>query len=357
MPPTTTTGRTTTACLVHGKNDLRLEAVTTPERVPGTTAIDVAYGGICGSDLHYAYEGCVGDFSVREPLILGHEVVGRVAEADIDSGLHPGDPVAIHPATPCNQCSECTSGHRNRCADTRYLGSAACLPHVQGGFASRIVVPTEQAHTLPEGLRLDQAVLAEPLSVALHAVARAGDVTDKTVLVNGAGPIGLLVVAALRTTGVGSIVVSDLQARPLELAAGLGATVTERVDAPQDDDDSPEPEIVDVAIEASGTVAGLSAAVRRVRRGGTVVCLGLLPSGDIDFPANLVITRELHLVGTYRFDTEFTDALNFLAAGVDLTSITTHRFGLEHIAQAFTTATDRAKAAKVILDFGGVNPS
>jgi L-idonate 5-dehydrogenase len=339
----------TTACIVHGKDDLRVETKTTPEPGPGQVAIDVAFGGICGSDLHYVHHGHVGDFWIREPMVLGHEVVGRVAGAGDGSPLAAGTPVAVHPATPCNQCPQCRSGRRSVCPHTRYLGSAAHRPHVQGGFATRIVVPADQVHPLPPTLSLERAVLAEPLSVALHAVAQAGDVSGRTVLVTGAGPIGLLVVAALKEAGAARIIVTDLLPHPLDLARSVGATDTELAGA-QGDAAELDPTLVDIAIEASGAAAGLNGCVNRVARGGTVVLLGLLPPGDTPIPGNVVVTRELTLRGTFRFDTEFADAIRLLDQGLDVDAIVTHVFPLKQANEAFTIAADRARASKVLLD-------
>lgn len=340
-----------TACIVHGKGDLRVETTTTPEAGPGQIAIETAFGGICGSDLHYLRHGRVGDFWIREPMVLGHEVVGRVATAAPGSPLTAGAPVAVHPATPCNECAQCRSGRRNICPHTRYLGSAAHRPHVQGGFATRIVVPADQVHALPRSLSLERAVLAEPLSVALHAVAQAGDVTGRTVLVTGAGPIGLLVVAVLRQAGAARIIVTDLLPQPLEIARQVGATDVELAGA-QPDAAELDPAVVDIAVEASGAASGVNACINRVARGGTVVLLGLLPPGDTPIPGNLVVTRELTLRGTFRFDTEFADAIRLLEHGLDVDAIITHVFPLNQAEEAFTVAADRAHASKVLLSFG-----
>jgi L-idonate 5-dehydrogenase len=340
------------ACVVHGAGDLRVDDVVPAEPGPGQVAVDVAFGGICGSDLHYYHEGRVGDFLVSEPMVLGHEVSGRVApagggaEAPHLGTPPPGTPVAIHPATPCDDCRECREGHRNVCAATRYLGSAARVPHVQGGFAQRIVLPAGQVRPLPPGLSLRVAALTEPLSVALNAVRRAGDVRGRRVLVTGAGPIGCLVVAALRQAGAAEIVVSDLVDEALALARRLGATSTVRAGA------TPWPEVVDVAIEASGAPSALADCVRTVRRAGTVVMLGMLPPGDVGFPASVVITREIRLAGAFRFDTEFDDALALLAGGLDVEPVITHTVPLAEARAAFDLAGDRTVASKILLDFG-----
>lgn len=338
------------ACVVHGAGDLRVEDVAPAEPGPGQVAVDVAFGGICGSDLHYYHDGRVGDFLVSEPMVLGHEVAGRVALAGEGAEAPPpGTPVAIHPATPCDGCRECREGHRNVCAGTRYLGSAARVPHVQGGFAQRIVLPAGQVRPLPPGLSLRVAALTEPLSVALNAVRRAGEVRGRRVLVTGAGPIGCLVVAALRHAGAAEIIVSDLVDEALALARRVGATSAVRAGAGGPDHDA-WPEAVDVAIEASGAPAGLADCVRTVRRTGTVVMLGMLPPGDVGFPASIVITREIRLVGSFRFDTEFDDALALLAAGLDVEPVITHTVPLAEARAAFDLAGDRTVASKILLD-------
>ncbi|MEW1724550.1 L-idonate 5-dehydrogenase [Streptomyces sp. NPDC093109] len=336
------------ACVAHGAKDLRVEDRDPGAPAPGQIAVAISYGGVCGSDLHYYHRGAVGDFRIQEPMVLGHEVVGRVSALGTGTdGPAVGTPVAVHPATPCDNCRECAEGRRNICANARYLGSAARMPHVQGGFAQGIVVPADQVRALPEGLTERRAVLAEPLSVALHAVRRAGDVAGKRVLVTGAGPIGLLVVAVLRHLGAAEIIVSDLLDEPLALATRVGATATVRADRPEERERAQD---ADLAIEASGAPAGLRTCVELVRRGGTVVLLGLLPPGEIGFPGNLVVTREIQLRGSFRFDADFDDAIALLADGIDVEPVVTHTFPLARSTEAFELAGDRSRASKVLLD-------
>lgn len=336
------------ACVIHGAGDLRVE-----ERAPvtaghGEVTVSVALGGICGSDLHYYRHGRVGDFTVREPMVLGHEIVGHVAAAGPGTDAPgAGTPVAVHPATPCDRCASCATGRRNICEDTRYLGSAARTPHIQGGLAQFVTVPTAQLRVLPPDLALHHAVLAEPLSVALHAVHRAGDVRGKRVLVTGAGPIGCLVTAVLRHRGAAEVVVSDLLDMPLSTAAASGATATVRADDPGA---GAWAGAFDVAVEASGAPTGLRTCVERVRRGGTVVLLGLLPPGEVPLLGNIAVTRELQLRGAFRFDTEFDEAIGVLAQGLPVEAIVTHTFSLAESRAAFDTAHDRTVASKVLLD-------
>ncbi|MGI5374217.1 L-idonate 5-dehydrogenase [Streptomyces sp. CA-251387] len=338
-------------CVIHGEGDLRVEELPSPEPGPGQALVAVRYGGVCGSDLHYWRHGGVGDFRIEEPMVLGHEVVGTVVSYGAGaSGPAPGTAVAVHPATPCGVCPECVDGRRNVCRDTRYLGSAARFPHVQGGFATRVTGPAAQLRPLPAGLPLRRAALAEPLSVALHAVRRAGDVAGRHVLVTGAGPIGCLVVAAAKAAGASRVTVTDLLPAALRYARVAGADVLVRADDP---DDAGWPSEVDVAIEASGVAAGLDTCLRLVRRGGVVVQLGMLPPGRSPFAGNLVVSREIELRGAFRFDAEFDDALELLAAEPSFDGLVSAVVPVREAGSAFALAADRSTSCKVLLDFGG----
>lgn len=331
-------------CVIHGQGDLRVEELASPSPGPGQVLVAVRYGGVCGSDLHYWRHGGVGDFRLKEPMVLGHEVVGTVV-----AGALAGTAVAVHPATPCGVCPECRDGRRNVCRDTRYLGSAARMPHVQGGFAAEIVVPDEQVRPLPEGLELRRAALAEPLAVALHAVRRAGPVAGRHVLVTGAGPIGCLVVAAAKAAGAAQVTVTDLLPTALGHARTVGANTVVRADDPADPG---WPTEVDVAVEASGVAAGLDTCLRLVRRGGVVVQLGMLPPGQSPFAGNLVVSREIELRGAFRFDTEFDDALALLATEDAFDGLVSAVVPLREAESAFALAADRGRSCKVLLDFG-----
>lgn len=211
----------------HAAGDLRIEDTALPALGEHQLKVNVAYGGICGSDLHYYQHGGFGTVRIRQALALGHEVSGVIAEVGAAvTGLRPGQRIAISPSRPCGHCRFCQAGQHNHCLNMRFFGSAMPYPHIQGAFSEQIVIESHQAHPIADHLSLSQAALAEPLSVGLHAISRAGSVLGQQVLVTGCGPIGSLLIAALRRAGAGRIVAADIAPLPLQCARDMGADET-----------------------------------------------------------------------------------------------------------------------------------
>lgn len=330
------------ALAIHGKEDIRWEDRPDPEPGAGEVRLRVGYVGICGSDLHYYFHGANGENVVREPFTPGHELSAVV---DLDpSGRYPfGLPVTVHPA----RFGPPTPALRDRphlCPGGDYLGSAATFPHRQGGAAELLVVENHMIRALPEGLPLQRAALAEPLAVAIHAVNLAGDVAGRRVLVIGAGPIGLLVVAAVAKAGAGAIGVSDLRPEPLTRAVTLGATETVHVGRDAIDDES-----YDVVFECSGVGVSVTQAVRAVRRAGTVVQVGTLPNAEIGVNLAPMLAKEVTLVGAFRFATEIDDAISLLATTDRLDEVISHVVPAAEAVDAFVTARDASASAKVLI--------
>lgn len=175
------------------------------------------------------------------------------------------------------------------------------------------MLPARMLRALPENLDLRVAALAEPAAVAWHAVAQAGDLRGKRILVVGSGPIGALAVAVAKRAGAQEVVAVDLHPRPREIASTVGATRT----LAANDTDAVDAVGADVVIESSGNHRGLASAIRGATRGGTVVMVGLLPNGDQPVPIAHAITRELRLVGSFRFNDEIDEVIAALAAAAD----------------------------------------
>jgi len=340
---------TAPAVVAHAAGDLRIEDIPVPAPAPDEAVIEVAFGGICGSDLHYWLHGAAGESILKEPLVLGHEIVGTVVRAAADgSGPAPGTPVAVHPATPGPGAARYPEDRPNLSPGCTYLGSAARFPHTEGAFSRYATLPARMLRPLPENLDLRTAALAEPASVAWHAVSRAGEVAGKTALVIGSGPIGALAVAVLKRAGAGRIVAVDMHDRPLEIARAVGADAVLK----GDDAEAIAAVEADIVIESSGSHQGLASAVKGAVRGGRVVMVGLLPSGPQPVLISLAITRELELVGSFRFNDELDEVLGALADGSLLVDpVVTHTFTLDRGLEAFDIARNAAVSGKVLLDF------
>lgn len=328
--------------VIHGKEDIRWEDRDAPEPRDGEVRLRVGFVGICGSDLHYYFHGANGEYTIREPLVPGHELSG-VVDLDPSGRLAPGTPVTVHPA----RYGASVPGLEDRPhlrPGGDYLGSAAADPHRQGGASELLIVEDHMVRVLPEGLPLERAALAEPLAVALHAVGLAGDVTGRRVLVIGAGPIGLLVVAAAVHAGAAVVGASDVRAEPLDRAQALGAAEVALVGR-----DTIDPESYDVVFECSGVGAALTQAVRAARRAGTVVQVGMLPNAEIGVNLAPMLAKELTIRGAFRFSTEIDDAVRLLAESDALDPVVSHVIPASDAVRAFELARDSSASAKVLL--------
>ncbi|GJD50337.1 L-idonate 5-dehydrogenase (NAD(P)(+)) [Methylobacterium crusticola] len=343
----------TLAARIHAARDLRIEPVVLREPEPDEVVVALGAGGICGSDLSYYGKGRVGDFSLREPMVLGHEVAGTVARVGAAvTAVRPGERVAVDPSRPCRACDFCRAGRSNLCRSMRFFGSAAVFPHVQGAFSEEFLARADQCVAVPDAMPMRVAACGEPLAVALHGVRRAGELLGRHVVIAGAGPIGLLCLMAARLAGARRVVCTDLAAAPLAIAREIGAAETvnvaeapERLAAYEADKGT-----FDVALEATGSPAALASLFRVVRPGGRVVQLGMMPPGDIPVPANLLMAREIDFVGAFRFHEEFRTAVSLLAAGrLDVGPILSAELPMGRAGEAFALAGDRSRAIKVHL--------
>jgi L-idonate 5-dehydrogenase len=341
------------ALVIHAPGDLRVEEVPTPDVQPDQLLVRVRCGGICGSDLHYYRHGGFGTVRIQEPMVLGHEVAGVIeAVGDSVSRFQAGDRIAVSPSRPCGLCRFCQQGLQNHCLDMRYYGSAMRNPHVQGAFRQQLVVETHQAHRLADSVSDGEGSMAEPLSVALHAVRRAGPLLGKRVMVTGCGPIGALVVIAARRAGAAEIVVTDVTPHPLRKALQVGADeAVNMADRPNAlDGYTAEKGWFDVLFEASGNERALTGALDVLRPRGIIVQLGL--GGEMKLPINTIVAKEFDLRGAFRFHEEFAIAVELLNKGlVDVKPLISATLSYRDSARAFALAADRTQAMKVLMNF------
>jgi len=341
-------------CLViHAPDDLRLDEQDAGEIGPGQVLVKVAMGGICGSDLHYFHHGGFGTVRIKEPMVLGHEVAGTVVAVAPDvAAVRIGDRVAVNPSRPCGACKFCLEGLPNQCLDMRFYGSAMRTPHVQGAFRNMLLCEATQCVKVAAHVPLRLAALAEPFSVGLHGVSRAGSLLGKRVLVSGCGPIGVLAVAAARVHGAAEITTTDVVDEPLAFARAMGAHET--INVAQDKGwvarYAADKGTFDVMLECSGNERALRDGLEVMRPRGVVVQLGL--GGDVSIPQNMVVAKELSICGSFRFHAEFALAVRLINEGrVDLSPVVSHTFPMQQARQAFELASDRQRAMKVLIDF------
>lgn len=345
------------AVVCYGQKDIRLENVEPRPLEPDEVRIRVAYGGICGSDIHYYHQGGVGDSAIREPMILGHEVSGEVIEVGADvADLDVGTQAALDPARPCRRCARCWEGRRNLCTDMQFLGSASRMPHVQGGFVDQLVLRADQVIPVADETDMLKLSCAEPLSVALHAVNRLGNMIGARVLVTGSGPIGLLTMAALRYAGATEVVATDIEDAALNVAVnevGVDGAINVKTDRSALDVYAAGGGYFDFAVEASGAPTALHSLFSVVHGGGKILQLGMLPAGKTPAPVNMLQSREIDLIGSFRANDEFQIAVDLITTGrFDVSPILSGIHAVSDAKKALEIAPDRSQVVKLHLAFG-----
>ena len=343
------------ACVIYGAKDLRLEERQNDALEPGAVRVRVRAGGICGSDLHYYFEGRNGDFVIKEPLIPGHEFAGEIEAVGPDvTRVRVGDRVAVNPSRPCGACRYCRQGRENLCRRMVFLGSASKFPHIQGGFRETFTVGEKQALPVGKAVPFTTAAFAEPLSVALHSVARAGSLFGKSVLVTGGGPIGQLVMLCAKRAGAARLVVTDLVDAPLATARKLGADAAINVAKGTGDllDYASAIDGFELVFECVGHPAALRSAIEAAAPGATIVQVGLLPAGEVPVLASRAMAKELDWKNVFRFADEFAHAVEILDRGlIDVTPLLTATVPAAEAARGFELARDRTQSLKVQITF------
>lgn len=313
------------AARLHAVGDpLSIDEVPDPVPGPGEVLIDLAFCGVCASDLH-VQNGTTPSGSL--PQILGHEPSGRVAKESGD--LRRGEWVAVFPGRWCGECAACRSGQENRCARGLFLGV-----DLDGAFAERIVVPGACVARIPDGVDPAQAAVAtDAVATAFHALRRGGDLKGAKVAVFGAGGVGAHAVLLAGTMGTAWVAAVDTDPVARERALGFGATV-----AIDPSDGKPGRAVrelseggVDVALEFIGNVETMSQAAKSLRPGGRAVLVGLTPAELRLLPASVLVSSELEVVGSFgATPRELHELLGMLERGnLDLSGSITHRMHLE----------------------------
>ncbi|KAG1748299.1 chaperonin 10-like protein [Suillus paluster] len=351
------------AVVLHGAKDLRLEE--RPFWPPHYNHVQVAVRstGLCGSDLHYYLEGRNGDFALQAPLVLGHESAGVITAVGPGvKNLIPGQRVAIEAGIMCTECSYCQAGRYNLCKGMRFASSAKTFPHLDGTLQDRMNHPAHVIHPLPDNCSFEQAALAEPLSVLIHAGRRANLGSGQRVLVFGVGSIGVLACALSNAYGASRVVAVDINEARLNFVKSHGfasqtyclpmgdkaKTTEDQLRRAKDNITAAllkfnEPEGFDVVFECTGaepciqmSIYRLLATFQAAVAGGKVMLVGM-GSRNVMLPLSAAALREVDIHGSFRYANTYPEAIKLLASGKlrNIEKLVTHRVPLEDTARAF----------------------
>jgi (R,R)-butanediol dehydrogenase/meso-butanediol dehydrogenase/diacetyl reductase len=337
---------TSTAARYLGERTIGIASVEAEPPGPGQVRIDVAYTGICGTDLHI-FHGSM-DQRVTVPAVIGHEMSGRIAE--IGAGVSDwavGDPVTVMPLDWCGRCPACLAGHQHICQNLNFIGIDS-----PGSMQESWTVSADVLVRLPEGLPLRDAALVEPTAVAVHDVRRSGLVPGEHTLVVGGGPIGVLIAVVARAGG-GDVVILEVDAHRRSIITGLGLTVLD----PTSEDVAAYVDTwtggagVTVGFEVSGSQPGLDTAVANLAVRGRLVVVAIHPQPR---PISLhrVFWRELTLIGARVYERpDYERAVELVAAGaIPVDALVSAVLPLESAAEAFERLEAGGGVMKVLVD-------
>jgi len=339
------------AVVLYPPRELRLEERPIPAVGADEVLVRIRAVGVCGSDIHYWHSGRIGPVVVEKPMILGHECAGEVAEVGAKvTHLHQDDRVALEPGVPCGQCDLCRTGRYNLCPEVVFFAT----PPVDGAFCEYVVHKGAFTFKLPEGVSFEEGAMCEPLSVGIHAVRCAGIGLGDSVLITGAGPIGLVTLMAARAAGATTTIITDIQPNRLALARELGATATADVrseDALVLVRDLTQGRSVDAVIECTGLSRPMLTGLEAAKPGGTVVWVGMTDD-TYTIPAVNMIRRGLSIRGIFRYRNTYPAAIDLIATGrAEVARLITHHFPLNRLPEAMEVAlTGRDGAVKVMVE-------
>ncbi|MET1087757.1 MAG: NAD(P)-dependent alcohol dehydrogenase [Arthrobacter sp.] len=312
--------QTMRANILKRQGDMSMETLPLPQLDPDQVLVQVSAVGVCGSDVHYYEHGRIGPYVVDHPLILGHELSGRIAAAG--SAVDPsrvGKRVAVEPQRPCRQCKQCKAGRYNLCPDIEFYAT----PPINGAFAEYVTIQSDFAYDIPDSVSDEAAALIEPLSVGLWACERAQIKPGSRVLIAGAGPIGIIAAQAARVYGATEIYISDIAEDRLAFALKNGATHALNAKT-----DSVEGLDVDAFIDASGAPQAVRSGIKAVAPAGRVILVGL-GADDVELPVSYIQNREIWLSGVFRYTNTWPLAIQLIADGkVNLDILVTGKFNL-----------------------------
>ncbi|KAI7857294.1 chaperonin 10-like protein [Circinella umbellata] len=335
--------------LLNKKDDLQVVEIPMPTPAADEVQVQVKATGICGSDIHLWKYGEIGIFPVTQPQLLGHESAGIVtALGEGVTTLRVGDRVAIEAGIPCSKCAQCMAGRYHLCPVVVFKST----PPYDGLLAKYCTHPARWLHKIPDNVSFEQGALLEPLSVAISAIERSGATFGRSLLITGAGPIGLIVLAVAKATGISPVVITDVQPSRLQYAKEMGADYIYQVD-PKKPDYEAAKEIRDLVggegteftLECTGIESSFRTAIMATRDAG-VCCLVGVGKNDQSLPVNNFAMREVDIKGLFRYHHTYPRAIALMASGkLNIDHLITHKYDIMDALKAFNTAADYSTGA------------
>ncbi len=298
--------------------------------------------GICGSDVHYYEHGRIGDFVVENPMILGHECAGEITEVGkAVRNIRVGDRVAVEPGIPCGTCEFCRTGRYNLCPDVVFLAT----PPYDGAFVEYLAYPADMVFKLPEHMSTVEGALLEPFCVGLHAVAQSQGRMGQSAVVLGSGCIGLCTLMALQATGITEVYVADILEKRLGMAKEIGAT--EVINGKAEDTVERVLELTkgqgaDLVFETAGTGVTTQQTAKLVKRGGTVVLVGMSANPKFEYDFGTLQNKEASLRTVFRYRNLYPTAVSLAGSKrVNLKKIVTNSYEFSQISQALEDSIEK----------------
>lgn len=326
--------RTMRASVLTAARQIEMQERPVPTPAADEVLVQVTAVGVCGSDVHFYLDGRLGDWTVNEPLVLGHESAGVIVAVGTDiSRARIGERVSVEPQHPSTTSAETLRGDYNLDPHMQFFA----VPGTDGAFQEYVTIQSHFAHAIPDQVSDWAGALLEPLSVAVATGRRAGFVPGDRVLITGAGPVGLAIAQVARASGATEILVSDLSAPRREAALRYGATTA--LD-PIADVDAIRSAGVDSFIDASGAAPAVRSGIDSLRPGGHAVLVGMgLP--NLELPVTQIQNKELWLTGIFRYANTWPAAIALVAGGhVDLDSMVTGTFALDEVEAALSSTSE-----------------
>ncbi|MCC8066534.1 MAG: NAD(P)-dependent alcohol dehydrogenase [Clostridiales bacterium] len=337
---------------MKGIDKMILKDIDMPEAGKNQVLVKLEYVGICGSDVHYFHHGKCGAYEVtQDEYMLGHECAGTIVEVGEGcTNLKVGDRVALEPGITCGECEFCKSGRYNLCPDVQFLAT----PPVPGCYENYIAYPENMCFKLPDNVSTKAGALIEPLSVGMHAANQGQVVLGDTVIILGGGCIGLVTMMACKAHGASTLIVADLVDARLEKAKELGATYvinSGKTDVFEEINRLTDGKGADKVFETAGSPITIAQTPFFVKRGGTIVLVGLAAQEEINYNFAQIMDKEATIKSVFRYRNIYPSAIAAVSSGlIDVEKIATHEFDLEHIQEAFEeTINNKTDLVKTVI--------